>query len=225
MPLSPINSKPESLTELVYDAIRQAIINFDLEPGQSISEASLAKELGVSKTPVREALLELEYIGLIEPDGRRGGRVAAPSEESLRSAYEIREGLERQAARLAARRASEPDLEAIRALADESVGRAESLDVEGFRALDRQFHFAVAAATANTALSRLVRDAYDLTWTLRRRDTPITDDSIACAHHHRAIADAMAARDEDGAGEAMYVHISKIAQMVMDAFQRSDTAV
>lgn len=224
MPLSPLNSKPESLTEMVYDAIRQAIIDCELEPGQSISEASLAKELGVSKTPVREALLELEYIGLIEPDGRRGGRIAAPSEESLRNAYEVREGLERQAAQLAARRASEDNLERMSALADTSVERAEDLDVEGFRTLDRQFHFAVASATDNAALSRLVRDAYDLTWTLRRRDTPITDDSIACAHQHRAIANAMTARDEDGAGEAMYAHISKVAQMVMDAFRRSEAA-
>src|SRR5262245_11921143 len=102
--LKPIATRPALLAEMVQDAIRDAIVTRRLSPGERITEAALAKQLGVSKTPVREALLKLEYIGLIEPDGARGGRIITPSPESIRSAYEVRMGLETQAVRFLAGR-------------------------------------------------------------------------------------------------------------------------
>src|ERR1043166_7375335 len=71
--LAPLTEKPESLTQLVYQALRDAIISKRLPPGERVSEASLARQLRVSKTPVREALLRLHAIGLVEADGGRGG--------------------------------------------------------------------------------------------------------------------------------------------------------
>ena len=108
-----LESKPESLTDVVYEAIRDAIINRVLGPGSRVTEAGLAAQLGVSKTPVREALLKLRQVGLIEPVGRRGGRIALPSRTSIRHAYETREALESHAARLAAERGASADLESI----------------------------------------------------------------------------------------------------------------
>ncbi|HEY1347140.1 MAG TPA: GntR family transcriptional regulator, partial [Streptosporangiaceae bacterium] len=76
--LAPLTDKPESLTQIVYQTLRDAIISKRLLPGERVSEASLARQLRVSKTPVREALLRLQAIGLVEADGARGGRIVRP---------------------------------------------------------------------------------------------------------------------------------------------------
>lgn len=82
-PLQPLASRPANLTDLVLDALRQSIVDQTLAPGQQVSEASLAKSLQVSKTPVREALLRLRHIGLVEP-ASRGLRVVRPSAGTIR---------------------------------------------------------------------------------------------------------------------------------------------
>ena len=104
--LAPLTEKPESLTQLVYQALRDAIISKRLPPGERVSEASLARQLRVSKTPVREALLRLHAIGLVEADGGRGGRIVRPSAELIQHTYEVRGALESLAARLAVERAT-----------------------------------------------------------------------------------------------------------------------
>src|SRR5919204_5450508 len=91
---SPIDDRPESLAEMVYEAIRQSIMDKTLKPGSRVSEVGLARQLGVSKTPVREAMLRLRRIGVIESEGLRGGQVVRPSAAAIRQAYELREALE-----------------------------------------------------------------------------------------------------------------------------------
>src|SRR2546421_11249040 len=85
---------PERLADMVYEAIRQSIMDKTLAPGSRVTESGIAQQLGVSKTPVREALLRLRRIGVIEPEGVRGARVVSPSRAAIREAYEIREALE-----------------------------------------------------------------------------------------------------------------------------------
>src|ERR1700716_2927871 len=97
-----LHTRPESLSEVVYETIRDAIVNRTIPPGVRVTEAGLAKQLNVSKTPVREALLRLREIGLIEPSGVRGGRIILPSPTSIRQAYEVRLALETFAAEAAA---------------------------------------------------------------------------------------------------------------------------
>src|SRR5437588_5950231 len=109
-----LEHKPESLTDVVYETIREAIINRVIAPGSRLTEAALADQLNVSKTPVREALLKLRQIGLVEPNGRRGGRVTLPSRSSIQHAYEARRALESFAAEIVAERGSAPDIKLIR---------------------------------------------------------------------------------------------------------------
>ena len=86
--------RASNLVDLVFEQVRAAILDKSLAPGLRVTEAGLAKHLNVSKTPVREALLRLRQIGLIEDDGRRGGRVIAPSQIAIEHAFEVREALE-----------------------------------------------------------------------------------------------------------------------------------
>jgi GntR family transcriptional regulator, rspAB operon transcriptional repressor len=210
-----LESKPESLTHVVYEAIRDAIINRVLGPGSRVTEAGLAAQLGVSKTPVREALPKLRQVGLIEPVGRRGGRIALPSGTSIRHAYETREALESHAARLAAERGARADLESISLAAHNCLACAEKGDLSGFRGWDGRFHHAVAAATANPQLIGLIENALALVGTLRRRDVPQAQASLACAKAHMEIVQAIGAGDPDTAAHAMQAHVRQVEAYVL----------
>src|ERR1700749_1005577 len=148
--------RPESLTDVVYETIRDAIINKAIAPGARLTEAALAEQLNVSKTPVREALLKLRQIGLVEPTGRRGGRVTLPSRISIEHAYETRRGLESFAAEIVAERGSTADIKIIRDAAARCLAAAEAGDFAGFRHWDIQFHEKIGEATGNPRLCELL---------------------------------------------------------------------
>jgi DNA-binding GntR family transcriptional regulator len=214
--LEPIDAKPESLTDMVFRRIRDGIVAKTLRPGNVISEAGLADQLGVSKTPVREALLRLQDIGLIVTDGKRGNRIVEPSLTLIEHAFDVRMALEGFAARRAAEVAQTPATATLERLAAESVARAEAGDSPGFRQLDEQFHLAVAHATENELLRRLVENAYTLAWALRQRDVPSFDHQRSCAQEHLSISDAIADRDASLAEQRMAAHIDTSRRLVLE---------
>ena len=221
--LEPLDLRRESLTQQVYDSIHNAIVSKALPPGMRLSEAALADQLGVSKTPVREALVRLAAIGLVENEGVRGARVVTPSYDRIRHAYEVRGGHEFTAARLAATRASREQADELQRAAEQSVLRAEAGDAPGFRECDALFHRGVGNAAANPLLRQLVENSFSLTWSLRNRDVPVTGDSIECAHQHVSIAGAIAGHEAERASAEMLAHIDKVMHMVLRALEKSDT--
>lgn len=220
-PIDPLAARPESLTSMVYDSIRTAIIDRSIEPGSHVSEAKLAAMLGVSKTPVREALLKLEHAGLIMSDGRRGGLVPSYSPERLRAAYELREGLEAQTARLAAVRQNADEVQVLSTEVDACLAAARDGDMEKFRAHDRAFHLAVASVSGNDYLHGAVTDAYDLVWMLRLRDSPLSGDVVYTAGEHGAVLAAIVEKDQEAARELMSRHIRNVEHFVLGAMDAS----
>ena len=206
---------PERLADVVYEAVRQSIMDKTLAPGTRVTETGLAKQLGVSKTPVREALLRLRRIGVIEPDGVRGGHVVRPSHSAIREAYEVREALEVFAVRSVAERVSGGDLERICDAAARSLKRAQAGDQAGFRQWDFAFHRAIAEAAANSRLTELIEDIFTLIGTLRQRDFPDSRWSVDCAEAHVRIADAIARRDTAAAESAAREHIRQVEGYVL----------
>ena len=216
--LAPLTEKPESLTQIVYQTLRDAIISKRLPPGERVSEAGLARQLTVSKTPVREALLRLNTIGLIEADGGRGGRIVRPSAELIRNIYEVRGSLESLAAQLAASRATQAQRSQLLELATASRTAARQGDVDGFRRHDDTFHDVLAAASANPYLARLIDNAYALTGAARQRDVPSAGDTVDCATGHVQIAEAVARGDPAAAAAAAAAHVAMVGQLVLQAF-------
>jgi GntR family transcriptional regulator, rspAB operon transcriptional repressor len=211
----PLQSRPERLADVVYDAIRQSIMDKTLPPGARVTESGIAEQLGVSKTPVREALLRLRRIGVIEPDGVRGGRVVRPSLSAIRQAYEVREALEVFAVRTVAERVSGIDLERVSEAAARSLQRAAGGDQSGFREWDFVFHRAIAQAAANARLAALIEDVFTLIGTLRQRDFPDTGFSVECGEYHVRMAEAIARRDVTGAEAATREHIRQVEGYVL----------
>jgi GntR family transcriptional regulator, rspAB operon transcriptional repressor len=206
---------PERLADMVYEAIRQSIMDKTIAPGARLTESGIAQQLGVSKTPVREALLRLRRIGVIEPDGARGGRVVRPSRTAIREAYEVREALEVFAVRSVAERVRGSDLERIADAAARSLERAEHGDQAGFREWDFAFHRAIAEAAANPRLRELIEDVFTLIGTLRERDFPDSRWSVDCARGHVRIADAIGRRDVAEAETAAREHIRQVERYVL----------
>jgi DNA-binding GntR family transcriptional regulator len=206
---------PERLADAVYDAIRQSIADKTLAPGARVTESGIAQQLGVSKTPVREALLRLRRIGVIEPDGVRGGRVVRPSRSAIREAYEVREALEVFVVRSVTERVSGGDLERICEAAARSLACAEEGDQAGFREWDFVFHRTIAEAAANPRLKELIEDVFTLIGTLRQRDFPDDRWPVDCARGHVRIADAIARRDVAEAEAAAREHIRQVEAYVL----------
>jgi DNA-binding GntR family transcriptional regulator len=221
--LAPVRT--DNLTDRVFEQIRSAITTKIFPPGARLTEAKLAEDLNVSKTPVREAFVRLREIGLIEPDGRRGGRVVQPSRTTIAEMYEVREALEVQAARLAAERADTQARECIARTAARSLTGARADDRNAFQIADLSFHEAIAASTRNDRLETLVRNSLDLIAAVRQRDFEDVVASRRCAEAHVAIADAIARADAAAAAEHMREHVRHVCEMVLAHIPESDLRV
>ncbi|GAA1836028.1 GntR family transcriptional regulator [Pseudonocardia ailaonensis] len=208
-------TRPDNLTALVFAAIRDKIVDSSLPPGSSVSEASLAAQLQVSKTPVREALLRLRHIGLVEPGGR-GLRVVQPSITGIRDAFEFRAGVEAMSGRHAANRSTPDQQERILELATLSQEAAERHDDVAFLRCDQEFHLAIADAARNGVLREAVENAIILTRALRRRDVTGLRDFLPDAREHVGIAEVIRAGSPDLAAGRLADHIHRIMLEMLD---------
>ena len=222
--LSPIRRSP--LYEEVAERLREFIDVQELRPGDRLmSERELAQRLGVSRTSVRQALTALRVGGLVEirhGDGvylLRSPEDVVPSlaEELLQShaqlpaIMEVREALETQTARLAARRRSDADLDEMR-LALREMATAIEEGEDGAEA-DQRFHGAITAASHNELLAGLMEQLADVIDQTRRASLSRPGRPPRSLIAHEQILQAIADRDEDGAARAMRDHLEVVADV------------
>jgi DNA-binding GntR family transcriptional regulator len=150
----------QNLREQVLQRVRAEIISGQSLPGTMYSVPSLAASLGVSSTPVREALLELSRGGLVEPMRNRGFKVVEPSLTELHNLFDMREVLELHAAALVAANPP-PDLPAVRDWADQIAKAVETDDVQLYLEADRNYHRELIAAAGNELLTDMVMGLRD----------------------------------------------------------------
>ena len=158
MPLALAVELPKSLTELAVERIRGAIVDGSLELGQMISEAALATAFGISKTPVREALMRLQAEGLVVIQPRRGTFVFEVDERELAEICDCRTTLEVAALRLAAKQQGVELARALSAIVERMGEAREAGDAVAYRRLDSAFHQAFFECCGN----RYLADAYQL---------------------------------------------------------------
>lgn len=205
--LDPLAADRVTLAGRALAGLRAAIVDGRLEAGERYSVAALADRLGVSRTPVREALLVLERQGLVRFERNKGVRILAPSAADLEEVFVLRLLLEVPATRQAAARLTDEDLDALdrelSAMADEARRGAEG----PFMAHDQRFHEIVLDAAGNTRLTAQVDQLRDHV-RLRGASTVGTSRDLEAIHaEHVAIRDALRARDADAAGAAMRAHL------------------
>jgi DNA-binding GntR family transcriptional regulator len=198
---------PRSLREEARLALRAGIITGEIAAGELNSLPSLAEKLGVSATPVREAMLELANGGLVEPVRNRGFRVLTPDEADLDEISQLRLMLEVPAMRIVAERASDADLAELREIVERIEATAAAADVAGFLLADRAFHLGMLELTGNGRLVRLVAQLRDQTRIAGITALAREGNLAKSAAEHRDILDALAERDPDMAEVLMTRHL------------------
>ena len=212
-PLQLNSYKP--LRELVFEALREAIVDGTLAPGERLMEAQLAEELGVSRTPVREAIRKLELAHYVVMVPRRGAYVADISLKDVADVFEIRGALEALAAELAAERASEDEIERMERLLVQIGQAVEAKDVAAVVELDTQFHDTLLKASRNERLYVIISQLREQIQRFRTRTLSNPARMKVAVEEHRRLVEALAARDADLARRLAAEHIESAANSLM----------
>lgn len=219
-----------SLRNEAYDRIRGKLAFGQLAAGSEVSEPMLAEMLGISRTPVREALQQLEVEGLVERNPRKRTVVRNPDRQDILELFELREALECYAAMLAAQRRSRADLDRLRFLCREMKRPADELHRSGAKALsdaklrkllaaDMGFHLMLIQAAGNRHIMKIVSDSHVLTRLFcaprQEHDLKHVTDNYRV---HLGIFEAVEASDPQLANRLMSAHIRQTLQEALEYY-------
>lgn len=214
------NASPRRLRDTAYERLKDAIRHADLQPGQPLSETYLSKILGISRTPVREALQQLAQEGLLQIIPGRAVTVASPSIQGVLNVVHVRSLLEPEVARLVAESAAPDLLEALRSALAKMQHAAEQGDRATWSKADTEWHESLCHACPNTLLGEMALQ-------MRNRAhyvavDPQTNQSriLACTEEHQRVVDAIAAHDAQTAEQAMRQHISELRESMFRRLTR-----
>lgn len=191
-------------------ALRQGIAELKLKPGEALSEKDIAARFGVSRQPVREAFIKLSEAGLVEIRPSRGTFVMKISVREVVNARYVRESIECDLARDAARLASPQDFAGLRGLIEEQRDAARINDYWRFNETDEAFHRAIAEIVHCDYAWRVVESARFQTDRVRYLSLPAASPMPLLLSQHLAIVERLEARDADGAELAMRRHLREI---------------
>jgi DNA-binding GntR family transcriptional regulator len=225
-PDSQISRSP--LSDQVKDRLLQEILSGEYPPGSRIVETRVARELGTSQAPVREALRDLEALGVVEISAFRGARVRHPSKAELLEAYGIRAELESLGARLALPRMSDADLEELQGYVEEMQRAADVGDTHTEAVVDVAFHARIIQISNNHTLERVWRHLEPLSRTYITLVVPGVN-RRHIADLHVPILAALRSGDPDLADAAYHLHFEAAGDMFRETWvddpSTSDQAV
>ena len=207
------------LREIVYEELKKRIMTGEIKPGTRLMEIGLADDMGVSRTPIREAIRKLEKEGLVTIEPRRGAYASDVSVADMVNLLVVREDLESLAARLAASRISDEEIAALEDVSKDYAEAIQNNDTERMIACDEDFHKKIVAATGNKTLIRFSGTTQELALRFRY----LYYDDFAryqnMPSEHRAILDALKSGDAAAAGKAAEAHVESLKYFVEHADQ------
>jgi DNA-binding GntR family transcriptional regulator len=206
----------------VYDALRQAVVSGALGPGQRVNEAEIARQMQISRAPIREAIRQLEQEGLLESVPRRGTFVVALSRDDIEEVYTLRADLEARAVRRAITRLSADDLATLDSLLETMVSSAATGDIAQLLEADIEFHRTIVEAADWARLRKLWEGLHPQTLTLYTLTTLTDWSPLDHARRHEPLLAAIRGGDPNQAAQAAQEHILEVANQVM---RRADVDV
>lgn len=213
-------------SELASELIREAIVDGRLEPGQRLKEEELARELRISRTPIREALRVLRTEGLIESAPNRSAVVRSYDADKLEEMYELRALVEGYAARRAADRISSEDLVRLHESCDRFASLLRENDLCDLVKENLNFHQIVLEAAGSTRLTAMVRNVIELPLVYRSYVWYSAEQKLISEHYHRQITKALEARDAERVELIMREHVYEARDILVASLRdRTDTAV
>lgn len=212
----------QPLREVVCETLRDAIRRGILQPGERLMEIQLAEDLGVSRTPVREAIRKLEMEGYVIMMPRRGTYVADLSIRDINEVFEIRTSLESLASGLAAERINEDELEKLQRLLVEIGAYIKSGDMESIVRTDTEFHDLLYQASRNTRLVGIISNLREQLTRFRTTSMSFPGRLKATLEEHRKIVEAIAQGDEKAARKAAEHHMEKSEQTLLASMKAKE---
>ncbi len=195
------------LRDVVFYTLRQSILTGELKPGERLMEIHLADKLGVSRTPVREAIRRLELEGLVTMFPRRGAEVARITEKSLCDVLEVRRTLDALCAELACDRITEESLCALKEACDHFEFCVGTKDVKKIAQADVALHDIIVQATGNQRLVQMVNNLSEQMYRYRFEYIKDRSQHETLIKEHRIIYQSIVGKDRDTAAAAAKTHI------------------
>lgn len=195
------------LRDVVFKTLRQAILTGDLKPGERLMEIHLANKLGVSRTPIREAIRKLELEGLVTMVPRRGAQVAQITEKSMSDVLEVRRALDELAVELACLRITDEEKEKLKEACAAFEKAVVTDDIRAIAKADVAFHDIIFQSTGNARLSQLVNNLAEQMYRYRYEYIKDEKRHDVLVNEHLKIYDSIIQGDIPSAKEAIRVHI------------------
>ena len=204
------------LRDVVFNTLRQAILRGELKPGERLMEIQLANKLGVSRTPIREALRKLELEGLVNMVPRKGAEVADITEKSLRDVLEVRKALEELSVELACEKITEEEIEELKRVAERFKDTLNDQDVTKIAEADVAFHDVIYTATDNQKLILLLNNLREQMYRYRVEYLKKEEAYPQLIAEHEELIDNISKRNKEEATRIMCEHIDNQVATVIN---------
>lgn len=208
------------LRDVVFNTLRGAILRGDLKPGQRLMEIQLANQLGVSRTPVREAIRKLELDGLVKMVPRKGAEVAQISEKHVKDVLEVRSALEELAGELACDRMSSEELEELKRINRTFQQICDSDDITSIANMDESFHMVIYRSTGNERLYQMVNALREQMYRYRLEHVKNKSNRATLVREHEEIIQALEKRDAARTRKEIHRHIEEQAAAIQELLKR-----
>ena len=208
------------LRDVVFNTLRQAILTGELKPGERLMEIHLANRLGVSRTPIREAIRKLELEGLVIMIPRRGAEVAQITEKSMNDVLEVRRSLDALCAELACDRISPEELEELRLASQKFEEMVKTKDLKKIVQADVALHNIIVQATRNQRLVQLINNLSEQMYRYRFEYLKDYSQHEKLVEEHKIIYESIVAKDKESAGKAAKVHIDNQEKAIIQKIRQ-----
>jgi DNA-binding GntR family transcriptional regulator len=208
------------LRDVVFNTLREAILKGDLQPGERLMELQLAAKLGVSRTPIREAIRMLEQEGLAVTMPRKGAEVAKMTLKDMEDVLEIREALDELAVQLACVKISEEQLARLIGVKELFESSTRTGDVKMIAEADVRFHDVIYEATDNPKLVTMLNNLREQVYRYRVEYIKNPENYPTLIAEHESIVEGLKQRDKTAATLAMHEHVENQAAAVKAVIQR-----
>ena len=207
------------LRDVVFNTLRQAILRGELKPGERLMEIQLANKLGVSRTPIREAIRKLELAGLVLMIPRKGAEVAEITEKSLRDVLEVRRALEELAVELVCEKITDEQIQDLKDAAEEFKESLKDGDITRIAEADVKFHDVIYMATDNQKLIQLLNNLREQMYRYRVEYLKRSDFHQQLIDEHEEIIETIESGQKDRAVQVVCQHVDNQVEAVMDTIR------
>ncbi len=210
------------LRDVVFNTLRQAILKGELKPGERLMEIQLAQRLGVSRTPIREAIRKLELEGLVTMVPRKGAEVAKITEKSLRDVLEVRKALEELAMQIACDKISVDTIEDLEIALEDFKKAISSKELTAIAEADVNFHDVIYNATSNDKLIQILNNLREQMYRYRIEYIKDYNSHARIIEEHELIIECLKKQDKAQATLAICNHIDNQEMAVINSIKSNE---